>query len=63
MLGASQPRNEKLASLFYKMKLIEAYGTGISKIISCYKGLSIQPKFENVKVYSELFYQIPMRRK
>ena len=49
MLGASQPRNEKLAALFYRMKLIEAYGTGISKIISCYKGLSVQPKFENVK--------------
>ncbi|MDH8678730.1 putative DNA binding domain-containing protein [Fusibacter bizertensis] len=49
MLGASQPRNEKLASLFYRMKLIEAYGTGISKIISCYKGLAVQPKFENVE--------------
>jgi len=49
MLGASQPRNENLASLFYRMKLIEAYGTGISKIISCYKGLSVQPKFENVE--------------
>lgn len=49
MLGASQPRNEKLASLFYRMKLIEAYGTGIGKIISCYKGLAEQPKFENVE--------------
>ncbi len=49
MLGASQPRNEKLASLFYRMKLIKAYGTGISKIISCYKGLPVQPKFENVE--------------
>lgn len=49
MLGASQPRNEKLANLFYRMRLIEAYGTGISKIISCYKGVSVQPKFENVE--------------
>lgn len=49
MLGASQPRNEKPANLFYRMKLIEAYGTGLSKIISCYKGLSIQPKFESVE--------------
>lgn len=49
MLGASQSRNEKLAALFYRMKLIEAYGTGISKIISCYKGLQVQPKFENVE--------------
>lgn len=49
MLGVSQPRNEKLAALFYRMKLIEAYGTGISKIISCYKGLPAQPKFENIE--------------
>ena len=49
MLGASQPRNEKLANLFYRMKLIEAYGTGISKIMSCYSGLSVQPVFENVE--------------
>lgn len=49
MLGASQPRNEKLANLFYRMRLIEAYGTGIRKIISCYKGLSIQPEFESVE--------------
>lgn len=49
MLGASQPRNEKLANLFYRMKLIEAYGTGLSKIISCYKGLPAQPKFESVE--------------
>lgn len=49
MLGASQTRNEKLAALFYRMKLIEAYGTGISKMISCYKGLPVQPKFESVE--------------
>lgn len=49
MLGASQPRNEKLANLFYRMKLIEAYGTGISKIISFYEEMSIKPEFKNVK--------------
>ena len=49
MLGASQPRNERLAGLFYRMKLIEAYGTGIGKIISCYKGLPVRPAFENVE--------------
>lgn len=49
MLGASQPRNEKLAALFYRMKLIEAYGTGFCKNISCYKGIPIQPKFKNVE--------------
>lgn len=36
MMGASQ-KNEKLVALFYRLKLIEAYGAGISKIISSYK--------------------------
>lgn len=49
MMGASQPRNEKLAALFYRLKLIEAYGTGISKIISSYKKTDTGPIFENVE--------------
>jgi ATP-dependent DNA helicase RecG len=47
MLGASQPRNEKLAALFYRMRLIEAYGTGIGKIMSSYSGFEKKPLFEN----------------
>ena len=43
MLGVSQSRNEKLANLFYRLKLIEAYGTGIAKIVSSYKESNIQP--------------------
>jgi ATP-dependent DNA helicase RecG len=43
MLGVSQSRNEKLANFFYRLKLIEAYGTGIAKIISSYKESKIQP--------------------
>jgi ATP-dependent DNA helicase RecG len=48
MLGASQPRNEKLAALFYRMRLIEAYGTGIGKIMSSYSKFTKKPVFENV---------------
>ncbi len=48
MMGASQPRNEKLAALFYRMSLIEAYGTGIGKIISSYSAVEKRPVFENV---------------
>lgn len=43
MLGVSQSRNEKLANFFYRLKLIEAYGTGIAKIISSYKDSGLQP--------------------
>ena len=46
MLGASIPRNKKLANLFYRLKLIEAYGTGMPKIISCYKECYTKPMME-----------------
>ncbi|NLD10148.1 MAG: AAA family ATPase [Clostridiales bacterium] len=46
MLGASIPRNKKLANLFYRLKLIEAYGTGMPKIISCYKECYTKPTIE-----------------
>ena len=47
-IGVSQSRNERLAALFYRMKLIEAYGTGIGKIFSSYEGWPIQPAVEPV---------------
>lgn len=49
MMGASQPRNERLAALFYRLRLIEAYGAGISKIISSYKNTRVESVFENVE--------------
>lgn len=45
-LGVSQSRNVKLANVFYRLKLIEAYGTGISKTISSYDGAHAQPDFQ-----------------
>ncbi len=47
MLGVSQCRNEKLATVFYRLQLIEAYGTGIPKIIESYEGCACQPKIES----------------
>lgn len=44
MLGVSQSRNEKLANFFYRLKLIEAYGTGIKKIISAYENTKLIPE-------------------
>lgn len=46
MLGVSVTRNERLANIFYRLALIEAYGTGIPKIMINYKGFAIQPEFE-----------------
>ena len=43
MLGVSQTRNEKLANVFYRLRLIEAYGTGIAKIMSSYGSHASKP--------------------
>lgn len=43
MAGVSQPRNARLAALFYRMKLIESYGIGLGKIIDSYKSSLIKP--------------------
>lgn len=48
-MGASQARNEKLAALFYRLKLIEASGAGISKIISSYRNSGLVPIFESAE--------------
>lgn len=44
MHGVSQPRNVVLANVFYRLKLIESYGTGIQRIIESYKD-KLQPEF------------------
>lgn len=45
-LGISMLRNKELANIFYRLKLIEAFGTGIPKIMDSYQSYSIQPKIE-----------------
>ncbi len=46
MLGISQCRNENLAGVFYRLKYIEAYGTGIQQILSSYNGYKRKPVFK-----------------
>ncbi len=46
MIGISQTRNKKLANIFYRLQIVESYGTGIRKMIDDYKGLSIEPEFK-----------------
>ena len=41
--GISQPRNKNLAEVFHRLKLIEAYGTGIRRIYKLYENCSVQP--------------------
>ena len=64
MMGISVCRNVKLANVFYRLELIEAYGTGILKIMAAYAGTGKEPKIEtsdnafkiilpNLNVYAE----------
>jgi len=46
MSGYSACRNSDLAEVFYRLQLIEAYGTGIMKIFEAYKTSLAQPKIE-----------------
>lgn len=48
-LGVSVLRNEHLANIFYRLNLIEAYGTGITKIRQNYIKKTVQPKIEVTK--------------
>ncbi len=44
MVGVSIQRNEKLANVFYRLSLIESFGTGIQKIMRSYKEFSVKPQ-------------------
>lgn len=46
MLGVSALRNQNLANVFYRLNLIEAYGTGILKINESYADCAVKPQFE-----------------
>lgn len=46
MMGVSVCRNVKLANVFYRLKLIEAYGTGMQKIMNAYKGSEMTPQIK-----------------
>ncbi|MBC5723148.1 Divergent AAA domain [uncultured Clostridium sp.] len=46
MLGLSVCRNPKLAAIFYRLQLIEAYGTGMPKIMNAYAETKLKPKIE-----------------
>ncbi len=47
--GISACRNQDLANVFFRLHYIEAYGTGIRKIIDAYEGVPEKPKFKITK--------------
>ncbi|MDD2458501.1 MAG: ATP-binding protein [Eubacteriales bacterium] len=46
LLGISEPRNIQLANIFYRLHLIEAYGTGVPKIMDHYLEHDKKPTIE-----------------
>ncbi len=45
-MGISVCRNARLANVFYRLELIEAYGTGILKIMDAYEETGMTPQIE-----------------
>ena len=43
-LGVSVTRNEKLAQIFYRLNIIEAFGTGIPRIFGAYENSPVEPE-------------------
>ena len=46
LVGLSVPRNDNLANIFYRLHLIEAYGTGIPKIMRSYADCEKKPELQ-----------------
>lgn len=49
LAGISVCRNQNLANVFYRLYLIEAYGTGLTKIMETYEGTSEKPLISTTK--------------
>ena len=49
LAGISVCRNQNLANVFYRLHLIEAYGTGLTKIMETYEGTSEKPLISTTK--------------
>ena len=48
-MGVSQSRNPNLAAIFYRLGLVESYGTGIRKIMRLYQKFAHQPVFKSAE--------------
>ena len=59
MAGLSICRNPKLANLFYRLDLIEAYGTGLKKIMNAYSGIAAGTLFQ----VTENVFKVTLPRK
>ena len=49
LMGVSACRNPKLANIFYRLDMVEAYGTGLRKILNAYSGCSAEKLFQTTE--------------
>ena len=56
-IGVSQTRNPALAAVFYRLRLIESFGTGIEKIQQSYLDTAARPEF--IAVYGGFKVVLP----
>ena len=47
--GVSESRNPNLANIFYRLKYVESFGTGIGRIIESYKEYDKEPLISNTQ--------------
>ena len=57
--GVSESRNPNLANIFYRLKYVESFGTGIGRIIESYKEYDKEPLILNSEnVYKVMLYNV-----
>lgn len=57
--GVSESRNPNLANIFYRLKYVESFGTGIGRIIESYKEYDKEPLILNSKnVFKVTLYNV-----
>ena len=57
--GISETRNPDLANIFYRLKYVESFGTGIERIIDSYRDFDMKPVFINTEnTFKVILYNI-----
>ena len=57
--GVSESRNPNLANIFYRLKYVESFGTGIGRIIESYKEYDKEPLILNSEnVFKVILYNV-----
>lgn len=46
LMGVSEPRNPSLANIFFRLKYVESFGTGINRIINSYEKFNKLPQLK-----------------